>query len=484
MAEITSLRVAVFGISRSGKDYSIGKVTEALSDIGLNFVHYPCIPTVRDYSFPILNKEFKDTSPREKGRLMEIFRRKISDRENIPFLIQDEHCCFPATYGGKPLVNDYTKAKFPFEMMKDPDNSRVYEVVLKEEWISNCEMVFYLRPDPSVIKDRMLNSDGPKRNTQITTEDIDLWMKFEIELLSVMCARNKIHFEVLEGNNGAQGSIIDRIRNVNGILISAVPQPRSCKEEYTIVEKNREYAFASLRSNGVRTITGPYDDMRHVFFLQLGNLERTCRKDGERFDIDSMLEEHRFEFKEMFKAIKNTAKGIGFEGSLSELSLINERIIGDSLNSIPVPHRLEGMFKISPLVGIICLGKSSKILVEELNSKHSSLRYNNYPDLLMRMRRKGFLSRENYNLLQSLEDHRRHYATNIYANAPDPSQLARWRKLYSELIADVFCFEKIGRRNKETEKLTVICANRRTSRHRKGGEKKCQDHQMTKGQMQ
>ena len=102
---IQSLRVAVFGITRSGKDYSISSAVGALRDSGIRFEHFPGIPTVRGYAEPMLGKSFFHTTSEEKGLLMDAFRKMISDRSSIPFLIQDEHYCFPSEYGGKPMRN-------------------------------------------------------------------------------------------------------------------------------------------------------------------------------------------------------------------------------------------------------------------------------------------------------------------------------------------------------------------------------------------
>ena len=212
----TSLRIAVFGIPRSGKDYSIAKVKEAMNALDIDFVHYPGVPTVRNYSLPVLGKEFKDTTIEEKGTLMDVFRKKISDRERFPFLIQDEHYCFPTTYGGKPLINEYTKSKFPFDFRKDPGDLREYEIVLKEEWIASCDVAFYLHSDPDVILERMHNSEGPKRNAQITSEDIDLWMRFETDSLREICSAHHLRFEVFDENDGAYEGIIRCILELMG----------------------------------------------------------------------------------------------------------------------------------------------------------------------------------------------------------------------------------------------------------------------------
>jgi len=211
MAAISSLRVAVFGISRSGKDYTIKKVIETMGALGMNLAHYPGVPTIREYSLSVLGKEFVNTTEEEKGCLMDIFRRNIFDRRKTPFLIQDEHYCYPVLYGGKPLVNEYTAAKFPFKLKKDAGDLREYEVMLEERWIRGCDMIFYLHPDPEEIIERMRNSEGAKRNMQITSEDIFCWMEFEVSSLKEICARYDLCFEILEENNGAYEKITRRI---------------------------------------------------------------------------------------------------------------------------------------------------------------------------------------------------------------------------------------------------------------------------------
>lgn len=474
MISVSSLRVAVFGISRSGKGYNIGKVTDALSAFGLNFVHYDGIPTVRDYSVPVLGKEFKNTTIEEKGFLMDIFRRKISDREKIPFLIQDEHCCFPTTYGGKPLMNEYTNAKFPFKIENSSDGTREYEVSLREKWIADCDMVFYLCPDPAIVKERMLSSEHPKRNTQITTEDIELWMKFEIGYLKEVCEKNGLYFEILEGNDGVHKKITDRISNVIGIQTPAEPSTNLRSEDYTIIEDNTRTPYAGLMPGHIYMGGGDALGRRaDTLDFNISILEDTCRKNGDRFDLDSMSELDHYDFIDLFEIVRNRMNGSEQKKDISALSMINERIIGDSLNSIPLPSQLKDTFKISPMAGVICLGRSVRMLIEGFNLENIGLRYNNYPDLLMKLKDEGCFSSKNYDLLQSLENQRRYYATDIYAEAPSRSMLTKWTELHSSLLAETF--------GTDTGRSPVLCTAMRSEQ--KGGEYTWQDHQTTKGLM-
>jgi len=436
MTAISSLRVAVFGISRSGKDYCIGKTTEALEALGLEIIHFPGVPTISDYSIPILGKLFSDTTKEEKKYLMEVFRRKISGREEIPFLIQDEHYCFPTLYGGKPLVNEYTSAKFPFELKKDPNRSVEYEVMLKEEWIADCDIVFYLRPEPEVVRERMRKSKGAKQNTQITAEDVRSWMEFEIDSLKEICARNGLHFEVLEGNDGAFEKMIRRICGVMGISADA-PISMPPKEEYKIASKG------TFVGDGVCDEWAPWEmwGCNDPFYLsRFVNderiLDQLSRRNGNNFDLDAMTENDRTEFKKLYQIIKEVVNDN--KTTFSRYSIINERIAGESLNSIPTPNQMEKMFGISPIAGILCLGKSMRFLVEEINTINGGLDYSSYSDLLMKLKKGKYIKGKEYDLLQELENQCRSYATKIYADAPEPQMLAKWRGIHSRFLMVVF----------------------------------------------
>jgi len=437
MATTTSLRVAVFGIPRSGKDYNINRVIESLNTLGLDFVHYPGVPTVRSYSLPLLGKEFTDTTIEEKGRLMDVFRRKISNRKEHPFLIQDEHYCFPTLYGGKPLVNEYTMAKFPYELKRCAECSGEYEVVLKEEWICDCNAVFYLRPDADTIRDRMQNSNGVKQNAQITADDISSWIEFEINALLDICTKQCLCFEVLDANDGAYESII---RFVCGVVGASTEN-----------SNNEEYRIIGGTENG---IDGEYDEWRMLDLYKGENLIRTrfswldydlrtldllCYRKDNTFDLDLMTETDRTVYFNTFKVVKDEAsRSMRKNIDLSAHSFINERILGDSLNSIPTPNQMKNMFRLSPVAGLICLGKSMKILVEELNSEYFGLEYNSYSDLLMKLKENKHLRNKEYDLILNLENHRRHYATNIRVKAPDPLMIDKWKKLIFKLVRHTF----------------------------------------------
>ena len=131
-----SFRIAVFGITRSGKDTCIKKAIELISSqYGVEFIHYPFIGTMRRLSEQYLFKDFDETTEIEKGMLMVKYREMLADRSKHPYVITDEHYCYPTTYGGKVLHNDYTDAKFPFIIKDDYKGRRTYEVMFSEEYL-------------------------------------------------------------------------------------------------------------------------------------------------------------------------------------------------------------------------------------------------------------------------------------------------------------------------------------------------------------
>ena len=175
-----SFRIAVFGVTRSGKDTAIKRAVELTSErYGIPFVHIPLIGTMRRISEDVLSKDLDDTTQEEKGLLMAKYRELISDRSKYPYVITDEHYCYPTTYGGKELHNAYTDAKFPYTIQTVPDTGREYEVMFEEEFLGIYDLVFYMDTPSEKILQRIRNSEPPKDNPFITTEDLDAWKAFE-----------------------------------------------------------------------------------------------------------------------------------------------------------------------------------------------------------------------------------------------------------------------------------------------------------------
>ena len=193
-----SCRMAVFGITRSGKDTIINRTIPKISDqCGLIFHHFPYMGTIGDLSERHLFKKLRETTQIEKGKLMVDYRKMVADRSRYPYLITDEHFCYPDTYGGKVLHNEYVDAKFPFIKESNDDGSQGYEVMFSDEYLDIYDIVFYLDTDTEEVLRRIRSSDPPKDNPYITLCDINRWKAFEISKLHNMCKTKGIPFVIL-----------------------------------------------------------------------------------------------------------------------------------------------------------------------------------------------------------------------------------------------------------------------------------------------
>ena len=193
-----SCRMAVFGITRSGKDTIIRRVIpRIIEQCGLLFHHFPYMGTIGKLSEKILFKGLGKTTQIEKGMLMVEYRKMVADRSRYPYLITDEHFCYPDTYGGKILHNEYVDAKFPFVKESNDDCTQGYEVMFSDEYLDIYDIVFYLDTDSAEILRRIRLSEPPKDNPYITILDINRWKAFEISKLQNMCKAKGIPFVIL-----------------------------------------------------------------------------------------------------------------------------------------------------------------------------------------------------------------------------------------------------------------------------------------------
>ena len=104
-------RIAVFGISRSGKDYTIEGAVDRLTAAGKRYCHLSMIGTVHDL---LKGRKLREMSKMDKLALMDRVHMEMDSISLMCSTIVDEHYCFPGTYGGKVIHTDYTEEKLPF----------------------------------------------------------------------------------------------------------------------------------------------------------------------------------------------------------------------------------------------------------------------------------------------------------------------------------------------------------------------------------
>ena len=166
--------IGVFGISRSGKDSAIEVFVDIAHENGYDFVHMSPIGMIRER---LSGTRLRDMPDSEKRQLVQEVRdeiRKVSENSNI---IVDEHYCFPHDFGGTVLEDGYYDEKLPHDIMRIPNSPTSYEVVLPRFGTQFYDLVAVMKIDPDAIIERMRRSEGCKRNTVATREDIIHWQR-------------------------------------------------------------------------------------------------------------------------------------------------------------------------------------------------------------------------------------------------------------------------------------------------------------------
>lgn len=189
------LRIGVFGISRSGKDYTIEGAVRILSRRGRDFGHISMIKVVhKNLGTSKLSEMTRD----EKLLLMDKVHEDMDDESSRSDVIIDEHYCFPKTYGGMTQVNRYSMEKLPFRDVYDEEADLSYEVVFDEREIGKYDDVYFLDIDPAVVLDRFRSSEGDKRNLDITLNDVRCWILHEKYAVKSLCERYGVPFHLLK----------------------------------------------------------------------------------------------------------------------------------------------------------------------------------------------------------------------------------------------------------------------------------------------
>ena len=148
---------SIYGVSRSGKDYLIKKLKDFFEAKGLTLLHINGSATLNEMAESRYSKRFKLLSDDEKNNLRIAFIEYIHKaEESNPYIVVDGHYAFYDTDG--KLFSVFTE----------------YDLKCYEKF-------FYLDTNPDDIVDRMRASEGEKKNTSMTSQDIRRWQNYEID---------------------------------------------------------------------------------------------------------------------------------------------------------------------------------------------------------------------------------------------------------------------------------------------------------------
>ncbi len=153
------MKIAIYGISRAGKDFLINKFVQNNSD----FYHLKGSETLKDLSMRKLKKPFIETSEDEKVFLrLEFAKEIISAEKKYNNVVVDGHYAFVKENGEYNTV--FTE--------KDRD---IYDVFI------------YLKPSAEKVIENQKNLKDGKKVRQYTKKEIESWQNFEITEMQKIC---------------------------------------------------------------------------------------------------------------------------------------------------------------------------------------------------------------------------------------------------------------------------------------------------------
>lgn len=154
------MKIAIYGVSRSGKDYLIEELTEYLVQRNVPLYHVKGSKMLNKISMSKYQKQFKILSETEKDICRKEFISRLSQLESqYKNIVVDGHYSF-------------------FDR-----NMNLYDVITEDD-LDCYDHFFYLDTDADNIIERMRLSTDEKRNDVYTKEDILRWKAYELDGLS------------------------------------------------------------------------------------------------------------------------------------------------------------------------------------------------------------------------------------------------------------------------------------------------------------
>lgn len=164
------MKIAIYGTSRSGKDYLISKTVELLHLKGINARHIKGSETIFNLANEKYGQSFKNLSRLEQDNLRKGFVEIVevtSIDHDVIFV--DGHYCFPCDDG--------------------------FNVVFTDEDRDCYDHFFYLDTPSDIIIDRFRSSPENKANYEITEDEIEEWKVYEKRQLQSIC--NELNKELV-----------------------------------------------------------------------------------------------------------------------------------------------------------------------------------------------------------------------------------------------------------------------------------------------
>ncbi|MBE3762617.1 AAA family ATPase [Vibrio parahaemolyticus] len=168
------MKLAIYGVSRAGKDYLIKNVIAHLQETTLlTVIHIEGSKTLNALAQEMFQKTFKSLDESNKNTLREKFTEIVNKKKfRYDLVLVDGHYSFI-----------------------DGDS---YKVVFTEQDENVYDHFFYLDTPSEMIVEFSRKSTGEKRNVDITVEQVRNWKKFEKFELDKICNNHNKELVILD----------------------------------------------------------------------------------------------------------------------------------------------------------------------------------------------------------------------------------------------------------------------------------------------
>ncbi|MDE6690473.1 MAG: HAD hydrolase family protein [Clostridia bacterium] len=207
------MKIAIYGVSRAGKDYLIGNAVNKVPQL----YHLRGSETLKRLSQEKLGKPFAETDEDEKNVLRVAFTEEAAATEKkYGNIVIDGHYAFPDDNGGYRIA--FTEA-----------DRTLYDVFI------------YLKPKTERILENQKHLKDGKPVRQFTASEIEAWEEFEIAEMQKVCRGLDKELIVLDGDIPVCAEFIKDI----------VAAPEMCEPRKLVKDMLKDFAGLTDKSGTV-----------------------------------------------------------------------------------------------------------------------------------------------------------------------------------------------------------------------------------------
>ncbi|WP_261857062.1 hypothetical protein [Photobacterium sanguinicancri] len=252
------MKIAIYGVSRSGKDYLIDRVVNHLNlNSDIKACHIEGSKTLNSIAFETYGRSFKSLCESDKVALRKKFVDIVNQKEKeYQLVIVDGHYSFI--------------------------NENSYNVVFTDEDKNTYDHFFYLDTPSHMIIKFARNSGGEKRNLDITEEQVFNWKLYEKDELQKVC------------------SLLDKE------LVILDEDAQSCVDfiESWVKGFDEKYSYNKMANNILDGLTNELSQVNEVLLL---DCDKTVSTNDVTYDFCQELDIDSYALKKIFRNDRYTS---------------------------------------------------------------------------------------------------------------------------------------------------------------------------------